>query len=123
MNLQKAINSTKQQITFLKEQIESKQSEIDDFEKELIDEQYDELLDELYEPYEIGYLTFYASRVLFELDEIAYKDGKSDFADSIELEEFPAYVELTEELEQLQSELEDLESELEDLESEESESD
>jgi hypothetical protein len=48
-------------------------------EVELYDEDsYDQLLDELYGPFEIGYIKFYASRILQELDPIAYSCGLSD---------------------------------------------
>jgi len=46
--------------------------------------QYDDMLDELY-PVEIGGMSFCASRVLKELDLIAYNCGFSDWLDANEL--------------------------------------
>lgn len=45
-------------------------------------EEYDEWLDEITPPYKIGVCTFNASRVLKELDEIAYNYGYDDFVES-----------------------------------------
>ena len=49
-------------------------------------EQYDEMLDEVYTPYNIGVLEFNASRVLSELDPIAYATGFNDWCDSEDIE-------------------------------------
>lgn len=51
--------------------------------------QYDEWLDEVYTPYNIGYLEWSASQVMKEMDPIAYQTGFNDWCDSenIELEE------------------------------------
>ena len=46
--------------------------------------QYDDMLDELY-PVQIGGMSFCASRVLKELDPIAYNCGFSDWLDANEL--------------------------------------
>jgi hypothetical protein len=48
------------------------------------EQQYDDMLDELY-PVEIGGMSFCASRVLKELDPIAYNCGFSDWLDANEL--------------------------------------
>lgn len=49
----------------------------------LVDEEaaYDELLDELYPPYEIGYSKFFASDILKENDPICYRIGKQEHFD------------------------------------------
>jgi hypothetical protein len=49
--------------------------------KELYD-MYDEMLDECNDEIKIGYITFSPSRVLSELDPIAYSCGFSDWLDS-----------------------------------------
>jgi hypothetical protein len=49
-------------------------------------EEFDRMLDECYEPYKLGSLTFYASDVLYKCDPIAYHIESNDY-DSIELEE------------------------------------
>lgn len=47
---------------------------------------YDEYLDEIYTPYNIGVLEFAPSRVLKELDPTAYRTGFNDWLDSEDLE-------------------------------------
>ena len=47
-------------------------------------EAFDEMLDDVYQPFTIGYLTFYASDILFECDPIAYRVSLSDWEDSLE---------------------------------------
>lgn len=47
-----------------------------------IEESYDDVLDDMYPPYEIGCCTFYASSVLRQLDPVAYNCGIDDFVDS-----------------------------------------
>jgi hypothetical protein len=48
---------------------------------------YDESLDEVYEPVRIGNLTFSVSRIIKELDPIAYREGYWDYLESIGKEE------------------------------------
>ena len=45
-------------------------------------EQYDEMLDECHQAAKIGYLEFSPSRILKELDEIAYRYGFTDWLDN-----------------------------------------
>ena len=47
---------------------------------------YDESLDEANGSFEIGYLTFDASRVLRKLDPIAYRVGFFDWADAEDID-------------------------------------
>ena len=117
------IEDLKKQIFVLTEKIKDKQDEIDNFEKELDEETYNDLLDSCYEEIDICGLKYFPSFAFYRVDPIAYRCGMNDFADSMELNEFPAYVELTEELGHLEGELEDLENELEELESEDNEND
>ena len=112
------IEQVKAQIEVIEEQIKAKQSELDNFEYEMTDEQYDELLDEIYGDVEVCGNTYNASYALKELDPIAYRVGKSDYESSYDLDEVEDYQNLQSELEDLESELESLEEELEDLEEE-----
>lgn len=50
------------------------------------EELYEQMLDECYPEVKIGYLTFSPSRIVKELDPIAYRCGMSDWLDSEELE-------------------------------------
>ena len=115
------IEQVKAQIEVIEEQIKAKQSEIDNFEYEMTDEQYDELLDEIYGDVEVCGNTYNASYALKELDPIAYRVGKSDYESSYDLDEVEDYQNLQSELEDLESELESLEEQLEELEDLESE--
>ena len=51
------------------------------------EERYDEWLDDVYGEIQFGYLTFYPSQIIKELDPIAYRVGYNDFLDMIEEEE------------------------------------
>lgn len=62
-------------------------------------------------------MAFTASRILQELDPIAYNCGLSDYVDGIDKEKDEGYKELVEELESLENQVEDLEAEIEELES------
>ena len=44
-------------------------------------QEFDEMLDDCYEPVKIGFGTFYASDILYNLDPIAYQIGVSEFED------------------------------------------
>lgn len=50
---------------------------------EYVDNNYDDLIDEDNEEYQIGYLTFLASNVLKKCDPIAYNCGFSDYENEI----------------------------------------
>lgn len=63
-------------------------------------EQYDEFLDECNDLIKIGNLEYYPSKVLEEIDPMAYSWGFDDFADSVELESIPEYQCLLEQLEE-----------------------
>jgi hypothetical protein len=42
-------------------------------------EEFDEMLNEVYEPYKIGGLTFYAADILAKCDPVAYRIGISEY--------------------------------------------
>lgn len=54
-------------------------------------EHYNDMLDEANEEVVIGGITFAPSRVLKELDPIAYESGRHEYADSFDLGEFDQY--------------------------------
>jgi len=72
--------------------------------KEKFDEIFDELLDEEYGPIKIGNLEYSTSKVLKEIDPVAYRTWKNDYADSLisdgyileEFMDFDSYVEYLE---------------------------
>jgi hypothetical protein len=52
-----------------------------------IEEQFDEMLDDVYPVVKIGELTFYPSQILKDCDPIAYRIGVSEFEDFLEEDE------------------------------------
>ena len=97
----------------LEKQQEQIELDPDDYE-----DQFDDLLDES-GTVEAGGYSFYPSRILKELDPVAYSCSLNDYADSVfDALETDEYKALQEEIDQLQSDIEDLENEIEDLESE-----
>ncbi|QXV77798.1 hypothetical protein bas59_0104 [Escherichia phage EduardKellenberger] len=99
------------QIAALKKQIADLENKIDNFEidEDKYDENYDEWLDEVYGEIMIGNISFLPSRILKELDPIAYRCGFSDYIDSLDIEDDEEYRELQTELEEAKEELAELE--------------
>ncbi|QEG04648.1 hypothetical protein I29_174 [Escherichia phage I29] len=99
------------QIAALKKQIAELEDKIDNFEidEDKYDENYDEWLDEIYGEIMIGNISFLPSRILKELDPIAYRCGFSDYIDSLDIEDDEEYQELQTELEEAKEELAELE--------------
>lgn len=94
--------------------IQSKQSEIDNFEYECSESEFDEVLDDCHESYSLGSMTFYPSDVLKSCDPIAYRISKSEYESDYDLDDCEEYMDLKDELESLEEQLSDLESELSD---------
>ena len=87
------------------------------------EDQFDDMLDES-GTVEAGGYSFYPSRILKELDPVAYSCSLNDYADSVfDASETDDYRALQDEIDQLKSYIEDLESEIEDLENQIAESD
>ena len=116
--LRAEVEMKEQEIRKMQAQIadkEKQQSQIeldpDDYE-----DQFDDMLDES-GTVEAGGYSFYPSRILKELDPVAYSCSLNDYADSVfDASETDEYKALQEEIDQLQSDIEDLENEIEDLE-------
>lgn len=100
-------------IVIKQSEITSKQSEIDNFEYECSESDFDEMLDDCHETYNLGGMTFYPSDILKSCDPIAYRCGKSDYESNYDLDDVEEYTDLKDELEILEYELELLEAELE----------
>lgn len=114
--LNQVIVNVENKIESLNNKINDKQKEIDSFEYSCSDDEYDQMLDEVYGDVEICGYTYSSSRALKLLDEIAYDCGKSDYESNYDLDDVEEYQDLKQELEDLESELEELETELEDFE-------
>ena len=118
MNITQEIEMLESKIDTIKADIEKKQSEIDNFEYEISESDFDEFLDETEQSVNVCGIEFYPSDILKSCDPIAYRCAKSDYESNIDLDDIAEYTDLKDELEALESELEDFESELEDLQSE-----
>ena len=115
MNINQQIEMLESKIDSIKADIENKQSEINSFEYEISESDFDEFLDETEQSVNVCGMTFYPSDILKSCDPIAYRCAKSDYESNIDLDDVEEYTDLKEELEALESDLEDFESELEDL--------
>ena len=88
------------------------QSQIDNFEYESSESEYDEFLDSFGDVEICGH-SYLASRALKLIDPIAYRCGKVDYDSSVDIEELDEFQDLWETLEKLKSELFDLNMEAE----------
>ena len=86
----------------LRDELEEKQTRLTELENGDNEQEYDDMLDE--EPVTVAGISFCASRILKELDPIAYSCGLDDYNDY--------------EISQLESEISDLEDEIKELENE-----
>lgn len=116
------LNEMNAQIEVLERAIEDKQGEIctaqsniESFEYECSENEFDESLDDCHETYNLGGMTFYPSDILKSCDPIAYRCAKSEYESNYDLDNCEEYTDMVEQLESLNNELEDLENELSDL--------
>ena len=116
------IEQVRAQIRHLERDIEDKQGEIctaqsniETFEYSCTDDEYDEMLDEIYGDVEICGMSYSSSQALKELDPIAYCCAKNDFESDYDLDNCEEYSDLKDELESLEDQLSDLENDLSEL--------
>lgn len=113
MNAQ--IEAKQSEIDFINKSISLLTYNIDTFEYECSENEFDEFLDDCHETYNLGGMTFYPSDILKSCDPIAYRCAKSDYESNFDLDDCEEYKDMVEQLESLNNELEDLENELSDL--------
>ena len=113
------IEQLRAQIRHLERDIEDKQGEIctaqsniETFEYSCTDDEYEQMLDDVYGDVEICGMTYSSSRALKLLDPVAYRCGKIDFESGYDLENCEEYNDLKDELESLEGQLSDLENDL-----------
>lgn len=116
MNAQ--IEAKQSEIDFINKNISLLTYNIDTFEYECSEDEFDESLNGCHEAYNIGNMTFYPSDILKSCDPIAYRCSKSDYESNFDLDNCEEYTDMVEQLESLNNELEDLENELSDLQDE-----
>jgi chromosome segregation ATPase len=112
------LSEFKENLSHLREELVNKQREMENFEVEIGDDQYNEWLDEIYGDVEIAGFSYATGHALKELDPTAYRCGKNDYADSLDKEDDPGYQLLQEQVEELESEISDTEEQIEALEQE-----
>ncbi len=78
------------------------------------EEMYDDMIRETCDTVTIVGLTFDPARIIREMDPTAYRCGKVDYLDSLELDEVPGYDDFKDNVEEEIAELEELIAELED---------
>ena len=113
--VQNAIDEVESKIADVNQQIKDKQHEIDSFEYSCTDDEYDEMLDEIYGDVEICGMTCSSSRALKLLDPVAYRCGKIDYESNYDLDNCEEYNDLKDELESLEDQLSALENDLDEL--------
>lgn len=112
------IEAKQSEIEFINKSISLLTYNIDTFEYECSEDDFDEMLDDCHETYNLGSMTFYPSDVLKSCDPIAYRISKSEYESSFDLDNCEDYTDMVEQLESLNNELDDLQSELSDLQDE-----
>ena len=116
--LRAEVEMKEQEIRKMQSQIadKEKQQEQIELDPDNYEDQFDDMLDES-GTVEAGGYSFYPSRILKELDPVAYSCNLNDYVDSVfDASDSDEYKALQDEIDQLQSDIEDLESEIEDLE-------
>lgn len=111
--MEKTLMELRQELAELKAELESKQKEAENWEVEISDEQYDDMLDECYGEVQIAGMPYLTSYALKELDPTAYRCGKSDFESGMDNTDDLKFVELQDEIEELESDIAELESQIE----------
>ena len=116
------IEQLRAQIRHLERDIEDKQGEIctaqsniETFEYEASESEFDEFLDEVEYSVVIYGVEFSPSDILKLLDPVAYRCAKNDFESDYDLDNCEEYNDLKDELESLEDQLSDLENELDEL--------
>ena len=122
VNIMNTIEQLRAQIRHLERDIEDKQGEIctaqsniETFEYSCTDDEYDQMLDDVYGNVEICGMIYSSSRALKLLDPVAYRCAKNDFESDYDLDNCEEYKDLKDELEALEGQLSDLENELDEL--------
>ena len=116
------IEQVRAQIHHLERDIEDKQGEIcsaqsniETFEYEVSEAEFDEFLNDVEESVMIYGIEFLPSDILKSCDPVAYRCAKNDYEANYDLDDCEEYSDLKDELEALEAQLSDLENELDEL--------
>lgn len=110
----------------LENQIGDLETKLEQLQKELtyilhydLHEEYDQMLDELYEEQCTNLpVCISGSELIKEFDPIAYRCGYSDFIDGYDFSALPEYIDLENEIESIESDIESLQEEIDELQEE-----
>ena len=113
----RSIEEIEKDITACQAELTDVRHEMETFEpdEKEAEDAFNDMLDECYGPFRIGRMEYCPSRVLWEVDPIAYYCGLDEFVDSEPKNRWPDYCDLEEREEELNDELTDLEDELYEL--------
>lgn len=118
LNIEQQIEAIEAEMISINTQIENLQDQLDAFEYEASESDFNDFLDGCCESVTIADMVFYASDILKSCDPIAYRCMKSDYESNYDVEDCAEWQDLDRELLDLRYKLEDLESELEALQDE-----
>ncbi|QDP64807.1 MAG: hypothetical protein GOVbin2917_122 [Prokaryotic dsDNA virus sp.] len=120
LDLENRLNDVTLKIDIENEKLLDIEKDIDNFEPDIHD-QYDEMLDEIYQD-EVDQVSFVSlpcpSELLKENDPVAYRCGYNDFVDSFDFESLEEYNDLVEQKEEIENNIESLGNELEEIQEE-----
>lgn len=118
LNIEQQIEAKKEEIVKVNEQINTLQAQLDNFEYESSEAEFDDSLDTYYTSVTVAGIEFNPSTVLKMCDYVAYRCMKADFDANYDVELCSEWVNLDRELFDLRYLLEDLEGELDVLQDE-----
>lgn len=108
----------KSSLSILKSSLESVEKNVDNFEYQCSDDEFDSFLGEVYGDVNICGFEYPQSRILKEFDNVAYSCMKLDYESNKDLDSCDEYTEMVADKERIEGEIEDIESEVSDLEEE-----
>ena len=116
------IEQVRAQIRHLERDIEDKQGEIcsaqsniETFEYEASESEFDEFLDDIEGSITVAGMEFFPSDILKSCDPVTYRCSKNDYESNYDLDNCEDYSDLKDELESLEDQLSDLENDLSEL--------
>ena len=114
-DLNAELNELEAKKILLEEDVKIAQDDVNNFEYKITDEEYCELLDEIYGNVDVAGYTYSTSSILRDIDETAFRVGKIDYEAGYDLDESEEYTDLCDIVTEKKDELEDLEKEINDL--------
>lgn len=114
-DLNAELNELEAKKILLEEDLKDAQNDVDNFEYQATDEEYENFLDEMYGTVEVAGYTYSTSLILQNIDPTAFRCGKSDYEADYDLDDSEEYTDLCDIVTGKRDEIEDLETEINDL--------